>query len=116
MVYVRDLARDQERRRHWRQVNPERSMIRLAKKRGHEVTITEADIIIPKRCPILGIPIVMGSRTQKDGSPSLDRIDTSKGYIPGNVEVISWRANRLKSDASLAEVKAIYKYMKRHLA
>jgi hypothetical protein len=37
-------------------------------------------------------------------SPTLDRIDNSKGYIVGNVWVISMRANRLKSDATVDEL------------
>jgi len=111
----KDKITIQKKAKSWRRKNPEKSLIRLANKRGWPVTITEKDIQIPKVCPVLGIPIVMGSRTVKDGSPTLDRVDTSKGYIKGNVEVISWRANRLKSDASLEEIKAIYKYMKRRL-
>ena len=115
MAKPRDLEKTYKARRHWREKYPARSMIRLAKKRGHEVTVTEDDIQIPSHCPILGIPLEMGTRLRKDGSPSLDRVDTSKGYIKGNVEVISWRANRLKSDASLSEVKAIYDYMRKRL-
>jgi hypothetical protein len=37
-------------------------------------------------------------------SPSLDRIDPSRGYIPGNVQVISNRANLLKRDGTLREI------------
>jgi hypothetical protein len=37
-------------------------------------------------------------------SPSLDRIDNNKGYIKGNVEVISWKANIMKSNASPEEL------------
>lgn len=42
-----------------------------------------------------------------DGSPTIDRIINDLGYVKGNVIVISWRANRIKSDATLAELKAI---------
>lgn len=38
-------------------------------------------------------------------SPSLDRIDNRMGYVPGNVWVISWKANRMKSDASMEELR-----------
>ena len=52
-----------------------------------------------------------GGRGQKrlENSASLDRIDNVKGYIPGNVQVISWRANRVKSDATLDELILIGK-------
>lgn len=75
----RDKEKVQERTRHWRRDNPAKSMIRLAKKRNWPVDIDESDVIIPTHCPVLGIPIVMGTRTQKDGTPTLDRVDTSKG-------------------------------------
>ncbi|MBB3990312.1 hypothetical protein [Croceicoccus naphthovorans] len=59
--------------------------------------------------PILGIPIYIakGGRGGKDHSPSLDRIRPKLGYVPGNVIVISNRANRLKSDATIRELRDI---------
>ncbi|MCA3718382.1 MAG: hypothetical protein IM674_09025 [Brevundimonas sp.] len=45
--------------------------------------------------------------TRSDASPSLDRIDPHKGYVPSNVRVISDRANRLKGDRSLSEIQAL---------
>lgn len=48
-------------------------------------------------------------------SPSLDRVDTSKGYIPNNVRIICWRCNALKRDGSLLELEKILAYMRRHL-
>lgn len=45
-----------------------------------------------------------------EGSPTLDRIVPSRGYVVGNVAVISMRANRLKSDASVAELQALVSY------
>jgi hypothetical protein len=59
--------------------------------------ITPEDIVIPEFCPYLGIPIVTGVGKMTDNSPSLDRIDSAKGYIKGNVEVISFRANTIKN-------------------
>lgn len=67
--------------------------------------ITVADLEIPTVCPVLGIPITIASGLgSKPGAPSLDRIDNTKGYIKGNVRVISSRANRLKADATLDEL------------
>lgn len=87
-----------------------------AKKRGIEFTIAAIDLEMPSHCPVLGIPIEHGNGDQsysaRDCAPSLDRLDNSKGYVPGNVRVISWRANRLKSDGTIAELEAILKYMK----
>lgn len=84
-----------------------------ARKAGLEFTITRKDVKIPAVCPYLGIPIKLdASKTGGDwggnpNSPSLDRIDSTKGYEKGNVEVISWRANALKKDATPEELMKI---------
>ena len=84
---------------------------RRAKTKGLEHSITRAWVLanIPDTCPVLGIKLECGS-TLHD-VPSLDRVDNSKGYTEDNVRIISNRANRLKSDATLEELKAIIKYM-----
>lgn len=102
----------QERRR---QRSPEQAMLRGAKQRakrnGLEFTLTESDIIIPERCPILDIPILVGDGRQTNNSPSLDRINNSKGYVSGNVAVISYRANAIKSDLTVASARRLLAYM-----
>jgi hypothetical protein len=42
-----------------------------------------------------------------DYSYSLDRVDNNKGYVPGNVAVISGRANKIKNCGSAAEHRRI---------
>jgi hypothetical protein len=79
-----------------------------AKKYGLSFTITEADIIpLPAICPVLGIPLRCGTSRSDQNAYSLDRIDNQKGYEPGNVRVISWRANRLKNDMTVEEAMKI---------
>ena len=99
--------------RQWRQDNPERHLFneskRRAKKKGWEFNLELSDIIIPVVCPVFGMPLVLGSG---DNSPSLDRIDSSKGYLKGNVRVISWKANRIKSDATAEDLEKILAYIK----
>jgi len=84
---------------------------RRAKRKGKEFTLSIYDIPkIPSICSVLGIQIkaniVAGPL---DSSPSLDRIDNKIGYIPGNVRIISNRANRLRQDATISELKLIIK-------
>lgn len=67
--------------------------------------------IIPTHCPILKIELINGTDVFHDNSLSLDRIIPSKGYIKGNVCVISDRANRLKRDATLEELKSLVYYL-----
>lgn len=95
------------------------SILDLAKQRAKsnklEFNIDRSDIFIPEKCPVLGIMIKCGNNKLSDTSPSIDRINPLLGYIKGNVRVISWRANRLKSDASIDEVKQILNYMMKNL-
>ncbi|MGK8202902.1 hypothetical protein ACRS8P_29230 [Burkholderia cenocepacia] len=69
---------------------------------GIEFSIDIEDVVVPDRCPILGIVLKrnVGGGRMLDGSPSLDRIDPAVGYVKGNVWVISALANRMKNDAS----------------
>ena len=73
----------------------------------------------PDHCPCCGTKLDYsfsgnGKRAIING-PSLDRVDTTKGYILGNVEIICWRCNALKRDAILPELEAIVAYMKARL-
>lgn len=98
-----------------------RSLLSNAKSRAskHNIpfNITVDDIIVPDVCPVLGIPLVWGAGRGRmnDNSPSLDKIIPDRGYVRGNICVISWRANRLKNDASLRELQAICDYISRIL-
>lgn len=65
------------------------------------------EIGIPINCPVLGIPLFFHRGRVQDDSISFDRIDSSLGYCVGNVIVVSYRANRLKSDATLDELRRI---------
>lgn len=79
-----------------------------AQKKDIPFDITPADIIVPTHCPILGIPIVLDAdKLPEAGSPSLDRLIPELGYVVGNINVISHRANLLKSDATLEESQRV---------
>ena len=79
--------------------------------RGTEHTIKWTDIPLPKFCKYLGIRLdyrragERGSLRSQD-APSIDRIDPSRGYVPGNVQVISDLANRMKQDATIKQLLA----------
>jgi hypothetical protein len=89
---------------------------RRARVDGRLFSITIADLLpLPERCPVLGTLINYsgtGVRGFVNDCPSIDRFDPAKGYVPGNVRIISWRANRIKTDASIEELEAILRYMK----
>lgn len=81
-----------------------------AKKAGMEHTLTYEDIVIPDTCPVLGISLHRENRDTWMNAPSLDRIDNAIGYVPGNVVVVSRRANMLKKDANLEELIALARF------
>lgn len=81
-----------------------------AKKYSLDFNLGCEDIEIPEVCPALGIKIEWGQKGWSDNAPSLDRIDNTKGYIKGNVVVVSNRANLLKKDASVQELINLAKF------
>lgn len=83
-----------------------------AKRKGIPFNLIRSDFPTapPSHCPVLGLPIVYGGRKQTDNSPTLERIDNAKGYIKENTILVCWRANNLKHDATLEELKALVKF------
>ena len=71
--------------------------------------------IAPDICPVLNTPLSWSIRSGKNtiNSPSIGRIDSSKGYLKGNIQVISNRANTIKNDATLEELKSLVLHMEK---
>jgi hypothetical protein len=88
-TYVHDALKDAKRR---------------AKRFGHDFNITKHDIEVPEYCPILGIKLECGIGRAIQSSPSLDRLDNSKGYTPDNVWIISRLANQMKNEANIEQL------------
>lgn len=114
------LKRDKEKRREtcraYKLRNPTRNLLHAAKKRAKDYnvpfSITIEDIIVPTHCPILGIELQFNTGTVKDNSPSVDRIKPELGYIKDNIRVISYKANRYKSNLSAEQLTRILAYIK----
>lgn len=104
-----------EQTRQWHKNNPEKSLLLSSRTRARRkelpFNLTLEDIVIPTVCPILGISMFTLKGKRTDNTPSLDRKIPEKGYVKGNVAIVSWRANRLKNDASLDELKRIVAYL-----
>ena len=115
------LAKREERletARQWRANNQEQLLIQGATERSRALNlpmdITKDDIIIPEFCPVLGIRLKNGVGRVVDSSPTLDRIEPEKGYVKGNVAVISYRANLLKGSSTLEELLKLVSYIQNH--
>jgi len=79
----------------------------MSKRRGLEFNLTYQDLEIPEYCPYLGIKLTYmhESGGQDPSHASIDRIDNNKGYIKGNIIVVSRMANAMKNCASLDQLE-----------
>lgn len=82
----------------------------------HEWTIDFGDLTFPTHCPVLGIQLDYFTHERQENSVSFDRIDPTKGYIKGNVVVMSWRANRIKNDGTAEEHQKIADFLNQFIA
>lgn len=78
-----------------------------SKQNGWPFNLDIQDIVIPPCCPVLGIELRRGKGKLIDCSPTLDRIKPELGYVRDNVRVISYRANRMRGNASAAELRLV---------
>lgn len=102
-------------KREYQEENYKKTALYRARNRAKEanvpMTITESDIPdIPEFCPVLNIPLVKSINLPTKNSPSLDRIVPSLGYVPGNIQWISYKANIVKNDLSLDELVKVGKW------
>lgn len=78
-----------------------------AKTKKQEFTIIPDDIKIPEFCPLLGVHLTrIFGQGRVDSNISIDRIDSTQGYTPDNIWVISWLANRMKQNASIHQLRS----------
>ncbi len=103
----------------WVNNNRESRLLSQAKSRakcsGFIFNLTKSDIIIPENCPIFNIPLtyILGKGRQQY-NPSIDRIDSSLGYTPDNIQIISDLANRMKQNATKDQLIAFAKGILKH--
>lgn len=94
---------------------PALRLYRFAKSRAakygepFEITVEDIEAVWPEDnlCPVFGIPLRQGTRVPTAASPTLDMIDPNGGYTPGNIGVLSSRANALKSNADAATLRRL---------
>jgi hypothetical protein len=111
-----DKIRSQQ--RETKRLHPARHLLSYAKTRavrlGVPFALCEKDIVIPTHCPVLGLKLEPNpsGNGQWPASPTLDRIIPGLGYVASNVEVVSWRANQLKSNGTLDELERVTAWLR----
>lgn len=78
-----------------------------ARVKGLAHTITESDIQIPLVCPALQVPFEYGTPY----AVSVDRIDSTIGYIPGNIQILSKKANMMKNNATAEQLRLFARWI-----
>jgi len=74
------------------------------------LTVKDYEKLIVTHCPLLGLELtyaLYSIKTCPINYATLDKINPSKGYVVGNVQILSSRANTIKSNATLEELKLI---------
>jgi hypothetical protein len=80
------------------------------REQGLPFDITADDLMpAPLKCPVFGFKLdwYKDGRGGADDSPSIDRLIPEEGYVPGNVTLISLKANRIKNDSDLSELRMV---------
>lgn len=87
-----------------------RAARKRAKASGIPFELQKADVELPDVCPVFGstLDYGRGKGRRPYESPSLDRLRPELGYVRGNVRVVCYRANQLRSDATLEELRRLY--------
>lgn len=81
----------------------------LVRSREHKVAfeIEVEDIHIPECCPVYGFPLIIEPGPVRPNTPTLDRSKPGLGYVVGNIQVISSKANTIKNNATIEEIEAL---------
>jgi hypothetical protein len=116
LEYQRNYQRDRRKDFEYRL----RMLINASKQRAklndreHDINVEDIKAIYPVDgcCPIFGIKLEFNGAGFRDSSPSIDRIDSTKGYTRDNIQVISWKANRIKGAATLQDLEMLVAYLK----
>jgi hypothetical protein len=110
------LKEKERRNRDWKH-NARKILLSNAKQRAKksniEFSLTREDIDIPDACPVFGFPLKREGKETWMFAPSIDRVDNSKGYVKHNIIIVSRRANILKKDATLDELRKLTNYYER---
>jgi hypothetical protein len=89
-----------------------------AKKNNLEFNLKIEELIIPEKCPILGIHLdfrtgMSPTRAPRYNAPSIDRINPALGYLKDNIIIMSYKANVLKKDGTSEEHLKVAEFLEK---
>lgn len=110
-------------KQRWKEQNPKNAWVSYAlggaKERAakaglpFELDKDYVSAIIPDVCPVFGTPFLfIGGKRLRPDSPTIDRLEPSKGYVRGNIAVISAKANAIKSNATADEIQRVAEWLR----
>jgi hypothetical protein len=84
------------------------------KNREHSITLKDIKDLYPVdgKCPVFGFNLEFNDAGFRETSPSIDRIDSDRGYTKDNIQIISWKANRLKAYATVEDLEILVAFLK----
>lgn len=110
LIAEQNAETHREASRRWKAANLARKLLHQckasAKYRGHECLITEellAELLHSMECSATGLPLTLewkGPSGTNPWAPSVDRLNNSLGYVPGNVRIVCWAFNNMRGDFS----------------
>ena len=114
-----DKDRNKTKAKRWIGKNLEKYLLIHAKHRAKQKNLlfdlSVEDIKIPEKCPLLNVTLCRGNIKNNDFAPSIDRIDHKKGYVKGNVWIISKLSNSVKHTATPEQIITIGTNLKNFL-
>jgi hypothetical protein len=118
--FLKNKDKRYKHKQEYRRKNPKKDLFyktkSSAKKLGREFDLIFDEIKFPEVCPVLGIPLTYGAGMgiakgkDKDSRASIDRVNNNLGYTKDNIVVVSFRVNRIKSSATMDEIRKIAKF------
>jgi hypothetical protein len=88
--------------------------VKIRKYKNYQNRWSWEAIKYPKVCSVFSVELDWDAHICNNNSPSLDRVNPTKGYVPGNVMLISNKANRMKQNMYLKELKIFEEYILLH--
>lgn len=113
LIQLKEKLKNDKEFKKFKNINNKISQIRCRNNKEFNLTVKYLYSIFPISmcCPVYNTPMVFGLNYGDDFIPSVDRIDSKKGYVKGNVVWMSNKANKFKNKMDINDIRKLYNYM-----